>query len=105
MSLGEWIRRRLFPDRRIAASDYKRPSVDGCPVLLQRLDAEGGSKVVEALAERYEVVGVEGEDELLYRVEVDDARFPDEAVVRLACLLDEIDPGWQSRFAWPKQLD
>jgi hypothetical protein len=36
---------------------------------------------------------------------IDDARFPDEAVVRLASSLDEIDPNWQERFAWPKVMD
>lgn len=78
--------------------------VDGCPVLLQRLDtAQTGNGVIEALSERYEVEAID-QAHLRFRVAVDDARFPDEAVVRLACVLDEIDPDWQERFAWPKAV-
>ncbi len=76
--------------------------VDGCAVVLQQLDTpHGGDGVIEALSERYEVEALD-QTQLLFRVMVDDARFPDEAVVRLASSLDEIDPNWQERFTWPK---
>jgi hypothetical protein len=76
--------------------------VDGCRVILRQLDtAQTGSEVIEALSERYEVEALDPA-QLLLRVKVNDARFVDEAVVRLACVLDEIDPDWQERFAWPK---
>jgi len=76
--------------------------VDGCPVVLQRLDtAQPEDKVIEVLTKRYEVEALD-QAQLQYRIVVDDARFADEAVVRLACLLDEIDPNWQENFVWPK---
>ena len=56
------------------------------------------------LTARYEVQAVD-QEELLYRVTVDDARFPDEAVVRLASVLDGIDGDWQGCFSWPMTLD
>jgi hypothetical protein len=99
MSPG-WLRRRLSSRERSPASRSERIHVDGCPVVLQRLDtAQREDRVIEVLTERYEV---EALDQVRYRIVVDDARFADEAVVRLACLLDEIDPNWQERFAWPE---
>jgi hypothetical protein len=79
--------------------------VDGCAVVLQQLDtAQGGDGVIEVLSERYEVEVLD-EAQLLHRIVIDDARFPDEAVVRLASSLDEIDPNWQECFAWPQAMD
>jgi len=103
-SLGGWLRRGFSVGRRNPTSRYERPTVDGCSVLLQRLDAQAGSEVIEALAERYRVAVVD-EEGLLYRVDIEDARFTDEAVVRLASSLDEIDASWESGFAWPRRID
>ncbi|MBN9621927.1 MAG: hypothetical protein J0H06_03080 [Actinobacteria bacterium] len=40
-----------------------------------------------------------------FRVVVDDAFESDEAVVRLASQLDEIDPEWQRHLSWPRSAD
>lgn len=80
----------------------ERPSLDGCLLYMQRRDgSQEGADVIDALSERYETESV-GEAGHLLRVTVDDARFPDEAVVRLASVLDEIDRDWASRLSWPK---
>ncbi len=60
--------------------------------------------MLDALSKRYAVEALAEGDQLL-RVDVDDARFPDEAVVRLASLLDELDGEWNEHFAWPKVTD
>ena len=86
------------------ASENDEPQSTGCPVLLERQEAtERGDKMIEALAGRYSVETLD-EARLQYRVMVDDARFPHEAVVRLASVLDRIDPDWAGCFAWPTSI-
>lgn len=75
--------------------------IRGRPLLLERLDDGGGAaKILDALSERYELMSL-SDDGRLFRVVVDDALGPDEAVVRLVMALDEIDRDWERRFAWP----
>jgi hypothetical protein len=79
--------------------------LEGCAVLLRRLDQGGeGEDLLGALESRYELRVLDLE-RLRFRVTVDEARFPDEAVVRLASELDEIDPGWQDHLAWPTAMN
>lgn len=61
-------------------------------------------RLLRDLAEHFEIACSES-DPGLYRVKVDYARFPDEAVVKVVCALDEIDAGWQEIFAWPEVID
>jgi hypothetical protein len=75
---------------------------EGCAVVLRQLDtAQREDKVIEALGARYEIEALD-QEQRQFRVVVDDTRFPDEAVVRLAGVLDEIEADWPERFAWPK---
>lgn len=74
----------------------------GYELHLRRRDTEQEDAVtLGALAQRCEVDALD-EDGLRFRVVVDDAYDPDEAVVRLASILDEIDRGWEGSFDWPK---
>lgn len=69
-------------------------------VRLQPLDAsEVPDEILTALAERYQVTTLEGGR--VFRIVVEDAYDPAEAVVRLASVLDAIDDGWERCFAWP----
>jgi hypothetical protein len=78
--------------------------LEGCPVLLERQEVtEPGDELIEALTNHYAVESL-GEARLQFRVVVDDARFPHEAVVRLASVLDEVDPDWPGCFAWPTSM-
>jgi hypothetical protein len=54
-------------------------------------------QIIRAIGDHYEVVR-RGE---VAEVIVDDVRFPDEAVVRLALLMDDIEPDWQRVISWP----
>ena len=105
MSWG-WFRRRRRESGRAGGPVAGRPSLVGYALLLRRSDAEDqdGAETLSALAKRYEVSLAE-EDGLKYRVVIDDAYDPDEAVVRLATVLDEIDQGWESRFEWPRAIE
>ena len=95
-----WFRRS---HDRATASENDEPQSTRCPVLLERQEAtERGDKTIEALAERYSVESLE--PGLQFQVMVEDARFPHEAVVRLASVLDEIDPDWPECFAWPTSM-
>jgi len=86
------------------ASGNDEPQSTGCPVFLERQEAtERGDKMVEALADRYSVESLD-QAGLQFQVMVEDARFPHEAVVRLASVLDEIDPDWAGFFAWPTSM-
>jgi len=86
------------------ASENDEPQSTGCPVLLERQEAtERGDKTIEALAERYPIESLD-KARLQFQVMVEDARFPHEAVVRLAAVLDEIDPDWAGCFSWPKSV-
>jgi hypothetical protein len=38
-----------------------------------------------------------------FRVLVEDSGDPHEATMRLAVALDEIDPGWEQHFLWPRK--
>lgn len=97
--MSRWFRRRRSKKR---LSPPERPSLKGCAVLLRRLDqGREGSDLLGVLAKRHRLLALDGE-RLRYRIMVDHARFPDEAVVQLACELDEIDPSWQDHLAWPK---
>jgi hypothetical protein len=96
-----WFRRSRD---RATASENDEPRSTGCAVLLERQEAtERGDKTIEALVDRYSVETLD-EARLQYRVMVDDARFPHEAVVRLATVLDEIDPDWPGCFSWPMSM-
>lgn len=75
----------------------------GQRVLLERLEGQGGeTEVLTVLAEHYEVTAAPGGEGRRFEVFVDDAIDPDEAVVRLASVLDAIDREWEQRFAWPR---
>jgi hypothetical protein len=77
----------------------------GCAVFLRRFDqGREGDDLLGAVERRHELRALD-QERLRFRVTVDEARFPDEAVVRLACELDEIDPGWQDHLAWPTAID
>ncbi|MEZ5077152.1 MAG: hypothetical protein R2725_06905 [Solirubrobacterales bacterium] len=67
--------------------------------MLERLDPQRGGEIIAALGKRYAITDPDGG---VVEVVVDDAVYPDEAVVRLASLMDEIDGDWQSRISWPK---
>lgn len=96
-----WLRRRSRRTQR-GPVQQERPSLNGCPLLLRRLDdSQEGALTLDVLSKRYEVEALDSAAQL-FRVDVDDARFPDEAVVRLASALDELDRNWGERFAWPK---
>lgn len=83
---------------------HKRHSLIGYVLLLRRSDTDQeGAEILSALAKRYEV-SLANEDGLEYRVVLDDAYDPDEAVVRLASVLDGIDRGWEDRFGWPEAV-
>lgn len=69
-------------------------------VRLQPLDAsKAPDEILAVLAKRYEVTTLEGGR--VFRVVVEDAYDPAEAVVRLASALDAIDSGWERSFEWP----
>lgn len=71
----------------------------GLRVLLQLLsDGSEAEQIIKVIGDQYEVVR-NGD---VVEVIVDDVRFPDEAVVRLALLLDDIEPDWQSVISWPR---
>ena len=71
----------------------------GPTILLERIDPPRGDEIIEALASRYEVTDPDGG---AVEVVVDDAVYPDEAVVRLASLMDAIDADWQWLISWPR---
>jgi hypothetical protein len=76
----------------------------GYTLLLRCTDVDReGAEILSALAKRYDI-DLASEDGLQYRVMVDDAYDPDEAVVRLAFVLDEIDRGWEGCFRWPEAI-
>ncbi|HKF81919.1 MAG TPA: hypothetical protein VKB23_03020 [Solirubrobacterales bacterium] len=80
------------------------PQPKGCLVELRLLEGDQDvGEVIEAIRERYDVQLV-NQDGPVYRVNIDDARFPHEAVITLASRLDEIDMAWGERFAWPKAI-
>lgn len=71
----------------------------GLRVLLQPLsDGREAERIIKVIGDQYEVAR-RGE---VVEVIVDDVRFPDEAVVRLALLMDDIEPDWQSVISWPR---
>jgi hypothetical protein len=94
-----WLRRR---STKRPSSQLERRSPGGCGVLLQVLD-QGPAAIagLKALAQRYELAALD-EDESLFRVAIADSRFPQEAVVKLASTLDEIDRDWQDYLGWPQ---
>ena len=59
------------------------------------------AEILAALSERYEIRAL-SEESCTFQVTVDDALYPDEAVVRLASVLDKIDRDWQKHLGWPK---
>jgi hypothetical protein len=98
-----WLRRRRASSRG-AGAGHKRHSLIGHALLLRRSDTDQeGAEILSALAKRYEVSPA-NENCLQYRVVIDDAYDPDEAVVRLASVLDEIDRDWEDRFGWPEAV-
>ena len=105
----DWLRRRR-PSRRQHVRRPRpvrevKPSLSGTPVVVERLDEEPqGRAIIAELSDRYEVGDLDGAGRR-FRVVVDDAFESDEAVVRLASKLDEIDPGWQRHLSWPRSAD
>jgi len=82
----------------------RQHSLVGYALLLRRKDTDQeGAEILSALAKRYKV-DLANEDGLEYRVVMDDAYDPDEAVVRLASVLDKIDQGWEDRIGWPEAV-
>ena len=80
----------------------ERPEPERGPrLLLECLDSAEGAQILAALTERYEITAL-GEESRRFQVTVDDAVYPDEAVVRLASVLDELDREWQQHLGWPK---
>ena len=99
-----WLRRRRSL-RRAASGPERRSSLVGYALLLRRTATEQeGAEILSSLRERYEVSPAD-EDGHRHRVVVDDAYDPDEAVVRLASVLDEIDRGWEDRLGWPEAIE
>jgi hypothetical protein len=100
-----WLRRRR--PREPQRAPRPRPSLEVTPfsgpaVVIERLDDGPDGRVILAeLSDRYEVGDLGGTAER-FRVVVDDAVESDEAVVRLASQLDEIDPDWQRHLSWPR---
>jgi hypothetical protein len=76
----------------------------GAELLLTRVDGRGSGagEILEALAERYVVTTTEAAPEVA-RVVVAGIDDPDEAAVRLASILDDIDAGWEKRLTWPRR--
>lgn len=98
-----WLRRRRGSGGGAGAA-RGRPSLIGYALLLRRSDTDQeGAEILSTLAKRYEV-SLANEDGFEYRVVLDDAYDPDEAVVRLASVLDGIDQGWEDRFGWPEAV-
>lgn len=74
----------------------------GPRVLLECLNDEaGGAEILAVIGRRYEITAL-GNESRQFEVLIDDAVFPDEAVVRLASVLDEIDHDWVRHIRWPK---
>ena len=105
----DWLGRR----RRRKSRDPRRPRplletvtpFSGPAVVVERLDDDPESGAIVAhLSDRYEVGDLDG-GARRFRIVVDDAYESDEAVVRLASQLDEIDPDWQRRLSWPRSAD
>lgn len=90
-------------ERAAALTDAERPTPERGPqLLLERIKGDAqGTEILAALGEHYEISAL-GEDRRLLQVVVDDAVFPDEAVVRLASVLDGIDQDWVLHIRWPK---
>ncbi len=83
-------------------STERPPAERGPRVLLECLDGEAeGTEILAVLGKRYEVTAL-GNESRQFEVLIDDAVFPDEAVVRLASVLDEIDHDWVRHIRWPK---
>lgn len=71
----------------------------GPTIVLERLDPPRGGEIIAALGKRYAISDPDGG---VVEVLVDDAVYPDEAVVRLASIMDEIDSDWQWLLSWPR---
>lgn len=81
-----------------AAPRFREPE-RGPTIVLERLDPPRGGEIIAALGKRYAISDPDGG---VVEVLVGDAVYPDEAVVRLASIMDEIDPDWQWLISWPK---
>ena len=70
----------------------------GLRVRLEPLEAgPEAEQIIKTIGDHYEVVRSSKVAEVI----VDDVRFPDESVVRLALLMDDIEPDWQRVISWP----
>ena len=100
MRFGRWRRGGggRTPSLSDAAARFREPE-RGPTIVLERLDPPRGGEIIAALRKRYEVTDPDGRG---VEVLVGDAVYPDEAVVRLASIMDEIDPDWQWLISWPK---
>lgn len=105
----DWLRRRRPSKpphvRRLRPILEVKPSFSGPAVVVERLDEDPqGRAIIAELSDRYVVGDLDGVGKR-FRVVVDDAFESDEAVVRLASQLDEIDPEWQRHLSWPRSAD
>ena len=66
-----------------------------------RSDDQMAEEIVAALAERFEAEAIQNAAGKMVRIFLASAVDPNEAVVKLACALDEIDPAWERIFSWP----
>lgn len=100
MRFGRWRRGGggRTPSLSDAAARFREPE-RGPTIVLERLDPPRGGEIIAALGKRYAISDPDGG---VVEVLVDDAVYPDEAVVRLASIMDEIDPDWQRLISWPR---
>ncbi|MBS1895422.1 MAG: hypothetical protein JST59_29330 [Actinobacteria bacterium] len=91
--------------RRPKLSAESAPILDGPRVVIERLDSAARSReAVVALGALFEVTDVDG-DGRRFEVILGHCSYADEAVVRLASELDDIDRDWQLYLSWPRSLD
>lgn len=101
----QWLRRRARKPEAIRRPKPEAEAVrppEGPAVVVERLDEDPqGAVIIAELGDRYEISGLDAAGRRL-QVVVDDAFEQDEAIVRLASQLDEIDLGWQRHLSWPR---
>lgn len=105
MDLG-WLRRR-----RVKAPEAvcrQKPEAESAPiiadptVLVERLDDDPkADAIITELGKCYEIIDLNSSGGS-FKVVIDDAFEQDEAIVRLASALDDIDLDWQRHLSWPR---
>lgn len=104
MELG-WFRRRgrgrPAPRRPRLAADPV-PVMAGPTIFIERLDRDPkGDEIIASLGGKYELRDPAGDGQR-FEIVVNDTSFADEAVVHLACQLDQIDQDWEHHWSWPR---